>query len=225
MKKITFYLLLIVVASSCRSSYVSEDFQSVSKTHQRVAILPFHIINNRPFPRGLSPKEQRQIRESESIAFQTSLIRQLLKKDSQRKAKQMKVQILSAQETNSLLRRKGISAINAYKIKPQQLARIIGVDAVVINTLHKNWFVTNFARFNIPVPRDIPIVVQGSFPLNPRISNRTYSLVSDIVNADDGKIISSLSAESHRIKLRKRKQSFVQIVNRKISRNFPYLAK
>jgi len=225
MKKITLYFLFILIASSCRSSYVSEDFQSVSQTHQRIAVLPFHIINDRPFPRGLNPREQQQIQESESITFQTSLIRQLLKKDSQRKSKQMQVHILSAQETNSLLRKKGISAINAYKIKPQKLAEIIGVDAIVINTLHKNWFVTNFATFNIPVPRDIPIVVQGSFPLNPRLSNRTYSLVSDIVNGDDGKIISSLSAESHRIKLRKRRQSFVQIVNRKISRNFPYLTK
>jgi hypothetical protein len=225
MKKITFYFLLIFAISSCRTTYVSEDFQSISKEHQRIAILPFHIINNVPFPRGMSPREQRQIQESESIAFQNSLIRQLLKKDSQRKSKQMKVLILSAQETNSLLAKNGISASEAYKIKPQKLAKIIGVDAVVINTLHKNWFVTDFATFNIPVPQDIPVVIKGRFPINPRLSSRTYSLVSDIVNGDDGKIISSTSAESHRIKLRKRKQSFVQIVNRKISRNFPYLSK
>ena len=223
MKRITFYFLMIIIASSCRSSYVAEDFQEISKAHQTIAVLPFHIINNRPFPRGITQSEQQQIQEGESTVFQVSLIRQLLKKDSQRKSKQMQVRILSAQETNSLLRKNGISLLEVHKMKPQKLAKVIGVDAVVTNTLQKNWFVTDFKAFNVRVSNDI--VIGGNFPIRPRFSSRTYSLVSDIVDGDNGEIISSLSAESHRLKLRKRKQSFVQIVNRKISRNFPYLAK
>ena len=120
-----------------REIYTHEDFQSFASSHQMIAILPFKAnIKLRPKQmQSMSETQLRNLQEQEGLAVQSALHTYYLKRKEQGKAK-MSVDVQPPHTTNALLRKANVSQENYYDFTVQELADILGVEAVVHGELN-----------------------------------------------------------------------------------------
>lgn len=210
--------ILSVFLFNCKSAYVHNDFNTKTANHSKIAVLPFKIVTTGNLKKDLKESDIKKIQEEESVLFQTSLINQLLKKDAQRGNKDMKVEILSLASTNAILKEKGYSISDITTMDPSKLAAILNVDAVVSSTIQKQRYMSNLASAGVELGNRI----LQKFDIN--VDNRTNDIyiTSNIVNKNDGSNLFSISKKT-RIDWRSNTNNIVENVNRKITRNFPYL--
>ncbi|MBC5994079.1 hypothetical protein [Pontibacter cellulosilyticus] len=138
MKKI-FYLILFMsplFLGSCmnRAIYTSPDFPVKAQQHQTIAILPFEtIINLRPNQmRKLGPEGQRELEQKESYAVQGALYSYFLKEKGK---EDFSVDFQDVHKTNALLFRNNITRENIRDYTHEELADLLGVDAIVSGSL------------------------------------------------------------------------------------------
>ena len=203
---------------NCKSAYVHNDFNTKTANHSKIAVLPFKIVTSGNLPKNTTKSEIKKIQEEESVLFQASLINQLLKKDAQRGNKDLKVEILSLVSTNSILKEKGYSISEITTMDPSKLATILNVDAVVSSSIQKQRYMSNLASAGVELGNRI----LKKFDIN--VDNRTNDIyiTSNIVNKNDGTNLFSISKKT-KIDWRTNTNNIIENVNRKITRNFPYL--
>ena len=218
--KITFIsIALSLLFFNCKSAYVHNDFVTKTSSHSKIAVLPFHIIITGIIPSDLSTEEVIQLQEEEGVLFQTSLINQLFRKDAQRKSKNMHVEILSKEATNAILKENGYTISEIVNTDPSKLAEILNVDAVVASSVQKQRYMSNLTSAGIEIGRGI----LRKFGVNLNNKTNDIYITSNIINTEDG---SNLFSISKTIEVDWRSRSTANIVddvNRKITRNFPYL--
>jgi len=141
MKKLLPFLLLLCLAACAPRVYTARDFrQQVQPHHKTVAILPFNV-HIRPAPpllgRGTRPS-QRELAEQEyqtGLAVQNNVFSWLL----HRAAKdEYTVEFQDVARTNVLLQQAGLSYEDMQTRPREELAKLLGVDAVVTGQLLLN---------------------------------------------------------------------------------------
>ncbi|MDD7915143.1 hypothetical protein [Polaribacter ponticola] len=217
--KITFILTLSLFLFNCKSAYVHNDFNTKTANHTKIAVLPFKIITTGNLPKKISKAETIKIQEEEAVLFQTSLINQLLRKDAQRKSKNLKVEVLSKETTNTILKENGYSISEAVDINPSELAKILKVDAVVSSTVQKQRYMSDLASVGIELGNSI---LKG---LGVNVKNKTNDIIvtSNIINENDGSNLFNISKTFEVDWKSKSIPNIIDDVNKKIIRNFPYL--
>ncbi len=117
--------------------YEHPDFDQISNGHDMIAILPFKTsITLRPKDmKSMSNEQLMKMEEDEGLSIQSAMHSWFLKRDKKNK---LKVNVLDPFTTNSKLNKMGVSAENFLDYTPDELADILGVDAVIMGTFETN---------------------------------------------------------------------------------------
>ncbi len=141
MKKLLPFLLLLCLAACTPRVYLAPNFsQTVQPRHKMVAILPFNVhikpapqlpgLNSRPTQQSLAEQEYQT-----GLAVQNNVFSWLL----QRAAKNdYTVEFQDVARTNTLLQQAGLSYEDVQDRPREEIARLLGVDAVVTGQLLLN---------------------------------------------------------------------------------------
>lgn len=130
-------MLAMVIVSAfgqSRAIYVHPKFYQLAKNHKKVAVIPFDVqIGLRPDERKTISEEQlKEMEINEGKAAQDALVSWFLKKQ---KSKPFDIEFQDVQATNALLLKAGITPEELKTHTPQELAGILGVDAVMGGSL------------------------------------------------------------------------------------------
>lgn len=136
MKKIFFPALLMLVGlMSCGPSiYKTTNFQEVAKNHKTVAILPAAVtIQMRPNQaKKTSPEMLEKNEEATAMALQEKMYSWFLRRSGKY---HFTVAFQDVSETNALVKKAGISYKELQTMSKSELARLLGVDAVISASL------------------------------------------------------------------------------------------
>jgi hypothetical protein len=129
-------VLLAVSLSACgtHQTYLNPQFATTAVNHRTVAILPFHVsISRVRLPRNLTPEDLATMEREEGFAVQAQLQSQLL-----RRSERYTVHFQDVTRTNLLLERAGITYDSLATRTPEQLARLLEVDAVISGRVQRS---------------------------------------------------------------------------------------
>lgn len=136
-----FLLLFLSVAffacGTNRNVYQSPDFGLKSATHRQIAILPFRIVQTGHVGKNETAESIAASNEKWSYNFQETLLSYSLKYTSRNRKGQL-IAFQSVQKTNALLKEAGLSIDDLYNKQPEDIARILKVDAVLMTTLERD---------------------------------------------------------------------------------------
>lgn len=133
-------LILLTILSLCSyvmigqtNLYQHEEFDSITKDHKIIAIVPFKTtVKLRPKKlKELKEGDLEKIERAEGEALQVAMHSWFLKR---KKRETLKVEVQDPTRTNALLKKANITYDNIEDQLPEDLAEILGVDAVVAGT-------------------------------------------------------------------------------------------
>jgi hypothetical protein len=138
MKKVLISLLVLVVgmqfANAQKKIYESDSFEELSKDHKIIAILPFQTTLNLKSDDNTYSKEQiKALEQQEGIAVQQALESYFL---NRKRKKKLKIEFQDINTTNRLLKKAGITADNMDIYAPQEISKVLNVDAIISGTLN-----------------------------------------------------------------------------------------
>ena len=131
------FLALVYVSSAQTHLYENPDFDRLTTSHEMIAILPFKAsVTLRPKQmKDITPEQLQKMEESEGLSIQSAMHSWFLKQDKQKK---LKIKVQDPNTTNALLRRNNITPEYIADYTPDELAEILGVDAVIMGTFETN---------------------------------------------------------------------------------------
>jgi hypothetical protein len=113
--------------------YVSDSFEKLSKDHKVIAILPFQTTLKLKSKGSSYSKEQiKDLEHREGVAVQEALESYFL---NRKRKKKLKIEFQDINTTNRLLKKAGITFENIDIYAPQELCKILEVDAVISGSL------------------------------------------------------------------------------------------
>ncbi|MBC8085217.1 MAG: hypothetical protein H7Z21_18630 [Hymenobacter sp.] len=127
--------LCTLLLTACGPSiYLAQDFRSYAPTHKTVAILPAYVtMQLRPNQaKNTTPEQQREMETKSGVDFQEKIYAWLLRRGQQRG---YTVQFQDVLQTNSRLRESQIPVAELRSRSPQELAKILGVDAILTTSV------------------------------------------------------------------------------------------
>lgn len=131
MKKFFYSLLVVsIMVSGCAPTiYVAPNFEQVRKKHKTVGILPFDVlITAKKLPKGMTQEMVNEKQKSTGFSIQSNAYTYFLKKQG---ADKYTVEFQDVDKTNSLLAKAGITYDNIKSKGKDELAALLGVDAVI----------------------------------------------------------------------------------------------
>ena len=135
--KIFLPALLVLVFTSCgtnKNVYKSSDFETKAYRHHTIAILPFNITQTGHKSKNTTDEAIDESNRKWGYTFQQSLQAYLLKYTSKNKKGPI-ISFQSLQKTNAILTENNLDIEDMYQRKPEELAKMLGVDAVLMTTL------------------------------------------------------------------------------------------
>ena len=123
-------LVSLVAMAQVKQEYVNPKFYKLAQKHEKVAVIPFETqIGLRQKEREKFTEDQiRKMEAEEGISVQNGLTNWFLRKAGK---KGMPIEFQDVTTTNALLAKAGITAANMKNYTPQEIAGILGVDAVM----------------------------------------------------------------------------------------------
>lgn len=130
-------MLFVFTAHSQTHLYENPDFDRLTASHEIIAIVPFKTsVTLRPKQmKDITPEQLSKMEESEGLSIQSAMYSWFLKREKQQK---LKVKVQDTNTTNALLRRNYITSESLADYTPDELAEILGVDAVIMGTFETN---------------------------------------------------------------------------------------
>ncbi len=132
MSRIIFTVLLFVsiTINAQKNIYESSKFNSLSKTHKTLAILPF--LTNLDLKENIAKKDLKDLEEKEGYAVQNALETYFSKR---KKKKKFSVEFQNTKDTKAILAKNNITYknIDIYTIK--ELSTILNVDGIISGNL------------------------------------------------------------------------------------------
>lgn len=177
-------LALVVVLGACAKAYTSARFSSQTVGHHLVAIIPFQMVYTGKEDKNLTAAEKAKIMDAEALAFQSALHNQLLRQSGAEKD-DIKIEFQTPARTNRILSDSGVNLSQAYKLTPERLSQLLGVQSVVMTRVEKEKFLTDLESFGLEVAGDIldkiklPEGINIPIGADPDFHNRTYRIKID----------------------------------------------
>lgn len=147
--------------------------------HHTIAILPANIVQTNP--------KLKDAAEKHGYSFQEQLFLQLSNDAKNKIANSVMLQAL--EKTNSFLLQNNLAIEQAYQSKPEELAKIFGVDAVVTVTLTDKGDFTEGAAPGLSAGRGIYSASGNPNALDMQLKPRQLELNANVYDATDGKLI------------------------------------
>lgn len=126
---------LTLLCSSCGPSiYLAQDFRTYAPAHKTVAILPASVnIGLRPKEaRNTSSDQMHTMQQQSALDFQSRIYAWLLRRQMQQ---HYTVDFQDVALTNSMLRKANLTDEDMRTLSPQDLAKLLGVDAVLTTSV------------------------------------------------------------------------------------------
>lgn len=131
---IVFSVLAIAIACG-PTIYTSAEFEGYRQTHHLVAVLPFQVtIDPNKLPKEITPEMAKQTMHDEGLSFQHELYIRFLEKE---KKGEYTVEFQDVDKTNALLLKADITDANIASLTKSELKSILGVDAIISGTIHR----------------------------------------------------------------------------------------
>lgn len=187
-----------------KNIYENPEFNSISKSHKTIAILPFKAIVNLGQP--ITKEDQAALEASEGIAVQNALETYFLKAQ---KRKRYKVSFQNTKDTNAFLKKKEVSYDNIDVFTTSELCEILKVDALISGSINLN------VQLSQGLSKEFNLIdyVTG---------NTKYGRIGiKVSDATTGKLIWKYEKEIDR-KTGKNTQDLIESMMKQASRKFPY---
>lgn len=149
-----FGFFFLVLASCSRRYYTASNFEEKTEDHKVVAILPAEVIMSGKMPKNLSEEDIAKTEESESINFQYALLNSILRHANTGKY----ITTVNFQDlitTKKILEEHNISVRDSWKSDDTELAKLLGVDAVIRMRVEKRRYMSDEASYGIDVAKQI----------------------------------------------------------------------
>lgn len=131
----SFLAIFVFVGCASPTIYTKPEFSDVTKSHRKVAILPFTVnIDSKNQSKDFTVEMARKAEKDEGYLFQQQIYAQFLKQQSKGR---YTVDFQDVEYTNFLLRKGGITYENIMNYTKSDLARKLGVDAVISGTIKR----------------------------------------------------------------------------------------
>ncbi len=223
-RKYLFALGLLVSLLACNPHYVSHRFGELTKEHEVIAILPFEIRFTGVMPAQMLAEDILLIEEAESRAFQYSFHNELLRRTRSAK-RALPVEVQDHGKTIALLHDHGISIRESWEMLPEELATILGVDAVVRARIQKARIMSDMASLGIQVGKDLLNRI-ANIPLRSWIagfSANNKAILADysLFNRHSGTTLWSIEFEQE-ADWRRPAHEMIDQISRIAIRKFPY---
>ena len=202
-------LVLALLVTACGPKiYLAQDFQSYAPRHKVVAILPASVnIGLRPNQaRNTSAEQMHQMQLQSALDYQTRIYAWLLRRHMQQ---HYTVDFQDVAQTNSVLRKANLTDEDMRTQSPQDLAKMLGVDAVLTTTVQTSKPVSDGAALAIGV-------LAGAWA-----STNQANITVNINDGASGKLLwnyNFLAAGS----IGSSPENIVNALMRNASRKFPY---
>lgn len=200
MNKITFKLFITLLflgfgtASIAQTKlYVHPEFDHLAKDHKTIAIVPFEaFVTLRPKQmKEITPEQLAEMQKGEGLAIQQSLFTWFLQRQKRGK---LKLDVQDPKKTNALLQK---HEVNPALIAPEELAKILGVDAVITGRFETDkpmsegasialgllvgfWGQTNSATINMSVNNGLDGKLLWNY--NKRVAGSLGSSTDSLIN-------------------------------------------
>lgn len=199
MKK-TFILIILFISVSLAaqtSLYENPDFDSIAKNHKTIGILPFKAtVKLRPKQmEKMTPEQFKRLEINEGKSIQTAMFSWFLRR--KKRGKLTSIEVQDPNKTTALLKKQNITQDNLVDYTPEELAKILGVDAVISGTYDTNkpmsegasvalglligfWGTTNSAVVNMSVHNAADGVLLWNY--NKQVRGSIGSSPDDLIN-------------------------------------------
>lgn len=141
MKKILFSIFTFIFIFNLNAQtnlYENPEFDEIAKTHKIIAVVPFKTqVKLRPKQmKDMDDEKLHRLEKAEGEGIQTAMYSWFLKRKKRGKLKNLEVQ--DPKVTTALLKRKNINYDNITDFTPQELAKLLEVDAVISGEFETN---------------------------------------------------------------------------------------
>ena len=143
------------------------EFDKIAKSHKIIGIISFKTsIELRPKQmKDITPKQLQKMEKSEGKSIQSAMYSWFLKR---KKRGKLSIAVQNPAKTNAKLKKAGITYENYETFTPEELAKILEVDSIIMGTFATNkpmsegasvalglligfWGVTNSATINLSI--------------------------------------------------------------------------
>lgn len=210
-----FFIAALVFASCNKSTnkFLSANFDEKTRNHKIIAVLPVEMVFMGKQPKDFTPDKIKTIEEAESKSFQESLYGKILSKEP-------KVDIQAVEKTNKLLAAKGITIQNSWTMPADELAKVLGVDAVVKSRIEKERYMSDLASFGTSVANTL--ASWGGIPLGANNKTNNIRGSCEVINSADGIALWRVTVKNPNADWNTPANDIIDRINSKFARNFPY---
>jgi hypothetical protein len=183
--------LFSIILFSCginRAVYKSPDFDAKATTHQTIAILPFKITQTGHVAKNETSANIKEANEKWGYVFQESLHSYVLKQTAKNKKGPM-VQFQAPQKTNALLTQNNLRIEDMYDRTPEELARLLNVDAVLMTTLEKDKNFSDGVAYGLAAGRTIVNILSKNVSPVPGVNASDINMNSALYDKEDSKLL------------------------------------
>jgi len=170
--------IFTIVASCARKNYVASNFDEMTADHRTVAVVPAEMIFTGKLPKNLTAEDIAHLEEQESREFQYALYHSILRHANTRKY----ITTIDFQDVNTTLSKleaQQIKIRDSWKMDDKELARILGVDAIIKMRIQKQRYMSDYASYGVDVAKrvisTIPLGSRLPLPSNAEKTNDIYA--------------------------------------------------
>lgn len=212
-------IVFVLCTTSCKRYYQISDFEQLTQDHKEIAILPFEIYTFGHVPKKLTPEMIEEIERTESTTFQSNFFSKVLA--STRKGERpLQVSVQHYSQTNSLLKENGLEIKDTWTKNPEELAQMLGVDAVVKARVEKDQYFSDGLSAGLELSQTIISIFAERNPFY--FNSRNKEVVSDYaLISNDGTVLWSIGYRNT-ADWQVQADQLVATINRRSTRHFPY---
>ena len=200
MKKNVLFLLFItisIVSIGQTSLYENPEFDKIAENHKKIAVIPFETIVSlrKKQMKNMTTEDLKRLERNEGKSIQVAMYSWFLKRKKRGGLKTIEVQ--DPKKTTALLRKQNITQKNLNEYTPEELAKILEVDAIIsgdyktskpmsegasvaLGLLVGFWGTTNSATINMSVHNAVDGLLLWNY--NKKVRGSIGSSPEDLIN-------------------------------------------
>jgi hypothetical protein len=203
-------LILAVTAMPAHSGaqkYTHPRFAELTQNHQQIAVLPFRVtVDMKHLPKNTTPEMVRQSEKDEGLEIQKVLYARLLQRSAD---EGYTVGFQDVDQTNALLLRAGMALDSLAAHTKDELAKILGVDAILSGTVHQTQ------------PTSTGVAVATTLLLGFSGTTQRVDINLTVHNGSDGQLLWSYD-HNDKGGLMNSVEGMIKSLMKKVAGNFPY---
>jgi len=199
--------LLTPLAWAGAQKYTNPQFAELTKDHKQAAILPFKIaIDTKNLPKTTTMEMIQTAQKDESVEFQRQLYARFLQKSQE---EHYLIGFQDVDQTNALLAKAGIPADSLTIHTKDEIAKILGVDALISGNVHQTR------------PTSTGMAVAQTFLIGFSGSTQRVDINLTVHNGTDGALLWSYD-HTDKGGLMNSVEGMTKSLLKKVAGNFPY---